>query len=98
MMKIVQLQEFLAMPVGTIFDTHEVSNFGGMEIVEYDFKIKGPTTNATDFTYLSFQTLPLDPNGWVKVGGYRDDTIFAVWESADLASLLALTQPSGQAH
>lgn len=104
-MKIVDRKTFLSLPAGTLFSTYQPCVFGdlrikGDSIGEIDFFYQ-PITDAIacndssefaeklDAAQASGASLSMDFDCQGRDGMFDADQLFAVWEPADVAALIA---------
>jgi len=103
-MKIINLQEFMKLPSGTVFCKYKPCVFG-------DICIKGDWVTDTDFVYASLtgeidctgsndmidklfkyektgESFNLDLDAYTRDGLYEKNQLFAVYEKRDIAQLV----------
>lgn len=103
-MKIINLQEFMKMPPGTVFCKYTPCVFG-------DICIKGDYFADNDFVYASLtgeidctgssdmvdklfkyektgESFNLDLDAYTRDGLYKEDQLFAIYEKRDIAQLV----------
>lgn len=107
-MKIVNLQQFLAMPEETLFSKYEPCHFDGLEIKvgncgERDFITQqiadaiechdiGDFAAKLDDAKDTGVSLSMDFNMASRDGCFEGEQLFAVWERADLEALIKRLQ------
>lgn len=107
-MKIISRETFLLMPEGTLFSKYEPCVFGplcikGQTIGANDFLVQKiadsvDASSFDDFSQILFKSqqsgkgFKIDLNCEGRDGMFEDDQLFAVWEIADVESLIQRLQ------
>ena len=87
-MQIVNHQQFMAMPAGTVYQKYEPQVF-------YDMAVKGDNCGEDDWFYSDLvpsieDDAPVFEHCICRDGVYDEDQLFAVWSPDDVALMVAL--------
>lgn len=104
-MRVVNRAEFLALPIGTVFNKHSLGNLGDPCIkgetwgndflVQYFDTLECPTGTETIDTLYRLEAgeeIALDFDCLGRDGCFDDDQQFAVWSDADVEALITRLQ------
>lgn len=102
-MRIVNLDQFLAMPSGTVFSKYQPECFDGLAMKGesihdardfFYFDIAEPVPDSVDLERAeqSIESFDLDFHIQSRDGCFDDDQLFAVWERSDVRALIERLQ------